>query len=135
MEAVPSIGSDTAARLARIGVQTVHDLLESNADTLATLLDNRPITASAIEQWKSQLELVCTIPKRRGHDAQFLVACDKNNAKEIVSLAPEQLFSLVQPFCETSEGARIVGSRRKPDLKEVTDWISWARHSRPLKAA
>ena len=135
VEAAPSICARTAARLARVGVATVNDLLESNADTLATLLDNRQITASVIEQWKSQSALVCTIPKLRGHDAQILVACGKNDADEIADLSPDQLLSIVEPFCETTEGGRVVWGGQKPDLRKVADWISWARQSRPLKAA
>ena len=135
VDAAPSIGSKTALRLVRVGVRTIHDLLESDADTLATLLDNRRITASIIEQWKSQSTLVCTIPKLRGHDARILVACGKTDAHEIGNLSPEQLFSVVQSFCETTEGARIIQDGKKPDLQEVSDWISWARRSRPLKAA
>ena len=135
LEAAPSIGRDTAALLASFGVQTVHDLLESDTNTLASLLANHQITASIIEQWKSQSELVCTIPKLRSHDAQILVACGKNDVKEIVNLTPEQLFRIVGLFCETNEGEKVIGSGRKPNLKEVTEWISRARHSRPLKAA
>ena len=135
VEAAPSIGAKTAARLARVGIQTVDDLLNSDTHTLATLLDNRQISATIIDQWKSQSALVCTIPRLRGDDAQILVACGKNDVNQIADLSPEQLFSVVQPFCDTSDGERIVRSGRKPDLKEVTDWISWAQQSRPLKAA
>jgi len=135
VEAAPSIGPRTATRLERVGIITVADLLQCNADTVATLLDNRRITASIIEDWKSQSALVCTIPGLRGHDAQILVACGKSGADEIRNMSPEQLYAIVQPFCETSEGARIVRGGRKPDLKEVTDWINWSRQSRTLKAA
>lgn len=135
VEAAPSIGEKIAARLARVGVQTVDDLLNSDAQTLATLLDNRQISATNIEQWKSQSALVCTIPRLRGDDAQILVACGKNDVNQIADLSPEQLFAVVQPFCDTSDGAKLVRSGRKPDLKEVTNWISWAQQSRVLKAA
>ncbi|MCH2203500.1 MAG: DUF4332 domain-containing protein [Fuerstiella sp.] len=135
VDAAPSIGAKTAARLARVGIGTVQDLLESDTDTLVTLLDDHQITAPLIEQWKSQSALVCTIPKLRGLDAQILVACGRKDADEIVNLSPEQLFSVIQPFCDTIEGERIIQDNKKPDLKEVSNWISWARRSRPLKAA
>lgn len=135
VEAAPSIGSTTAARLSRVGVETVDDLLSCDAQTVATLLDNRRITSTVIEQWKTQASLVCTIPKLRGHDAQILVACGQNNAEDISTLTPEELFSVVQPFCDTNEGARIVRGGKKPDIREVSDWIAWSRLSRPLRAA
>jgi len=135
VEAAPSIGPRTAARLSRVGIETVEDLLQCDAETTATLLDNRRITATIIEDWKHQAALVCTVPGLRGHDAQILVACGKTEADEIRDLSPENLYAIVQPFCETSEGTRIVRGGRKPDLKEVSDWISWSRQSRTLKAA
>lgn len=135
VESAPSIGPRTATRLSRVGIETVEDLLQCNAETIATLLDNRRITASVIEDWKCQAALVCTIPGLRGHDAQILVGCGKNTADEIRDMSPEQLYTIVQPFCETSEGTRIVRGGRKPDLKEVGDWINWSRQSRALKAA
>ena len=135
VEAAPSISPRTAERLARVGVQTVDDLLTCDADTVSTLLDNQRITPSVVEQWKSQATLVCTIPRLRGHDAQILVACGKNEPLEIHEMSPEQLYALVQPFCDTTEGARIIRGGRKPDLQEVTNWIAWAGQSRELQAA
>ena len=74
-------------------------------------------------------------PPIHGYGAQILVACGKNDADEIADLSPDQLLSIVEPFCETTEGVRVVRGGQKPDLRKVADWISWARQSRPLKAA
>jgi len=38
----------------------------------------------------------------------------------------------VGPLVTTKEGKRIIRNGTTPDLAEVTDWISWARHSRRL---
>ncbi len=135
VEKAPSIGPRTAERLRQVGVDTVDDLLNCDAHTVATLLDDRRIRPADVEQWKRQAALVCTVPKLRGHDAQILVACGRHTPDDICSMSAEQLYAVVQPFCETTEGARIIRGGRKPDLKEVQDWISWAGQSRSLRAA
>ena len=48
---------------------------------------------------------------------------------------PPDLLAIVEPFVETSAGARIVRSGKKPDLAEVTDWIEWAKSARALHDA
>ena len=71
----------------------------------------------------------------RGHDAQILVACDVKDPQTLAAMNPNDLFALVLPFTQTSEGERIIRSGKKPDLAEITDWIEWASHARDLRAA
>ena len=135
MEEAPSIGPKTASRLARVNITTVNALLECNPETIATLLDHRRITPNVIRVWQSQAHLVCTIPQLRGHDAQILVACGLKDVKAVCEKSPESLYAIVRPFCDSKEGLRIIRGGRKPDLRDVSDWISWAGRSRSLKAA
>jgi energy-coupling factor transporter ATP-binding protein EcfA2 len=135
VEAAPSIGPRTAERLATVGVYTVNDLLNASADSVAERLGNRRVSGDTVAQWQSQARLVCMVPGLRGHDSQILVACGINEVDKLSEKRPVDLFALVGPFSETSEGERIIRGRRKPDLEEVTDWVSWAQQSRTLKAA
>ena len=135
VEAAPSIGPKTAQRLGTVGIYTVDDLLAADATDVATRLDNRRITADTILQWQSQARLVCQVPSLRGHDAQLLVACGVTDPEELAGKRPVDLLAVVGPFSNTSEGERIVRGGQKPDLEEVTDWISWAQNHRSLQAA
>ena len=135
MEDAPSIGPRTARRLGRVGITTVEELLTADAERTASLLNNRRISAKVISDWQTQAKLVCLIPQLRGHDSQILTACGYTDPEEIADLSPEQLFAVVAPFCETTQGERIIRGGSKPDLDEVKDWILWAQNSRSLKAA
>ena len=86
-------------------------------------------------QWQCQARLVCTVPGLREHDSQILVACGINDAEQLAQKRPADLFALVRPFSETSEGERIIRGGTRPDLEEISDWVSWAQQSRTLKAA
>ena len=135
VEAAPSIGDKTAQRLGQIGIYTVDDLLNANAASVAERLNNRRITPETIEQWQAQARLVCQVPELRGHDAQILVACGVTEPEQLAQKRPADLYSIVGPFADTTEGERIVRGGRKPDLEEVTDWIRFAQQSRSLRAA
>ncbi|APZ96844.1 DUF4332 domain-containing protein [Fuerstiella marisgermanici] len=135
VEAAPSIGPKTAQRLARVGIYTVDDLLNAHATDVADRLDNRRISADTILEWQGQARMVCLVPGLRGHDAQILVACGVTEPEQLAAKRAADLFAIVGPFADTSEGERIVRGGRKPDLEEVTDWISWAQNSRSLSAA
>ncbi len=135
IEAAPSIGPKTAERFEKIGVFTISDFLRQTAESMATKLNYKRMTAEVVRSWQHQARLVCRIPNLRGHDAQLLVACDLIEPEEIASMQPQSLFQVMGPFSETKEGLKIIRSGKKPDLAEITDWIAWAQHTRSLQAA
>ena len=135
VEAAPSIGPKTAQRLAKVGVFTVDDLLNAAAENTAVQLDNRRINADVIRQWQNQARLICCVPGLRGHDSQILVACGVTEPEQLSAKRPADLYAVVRPFADTTEGERIIRGGKKPDLEEITDWIRWAQHARPLKSA
>ena len=135
LEAAPSIGPKTAERFAKINVNTVNEFLTQTAESMATKLNYKRITAKVIRQWQQQSRLVCRIPNLRGHDAQLLVACDVTEPEDLAQMNAETLWAKVGPFADSKEGQKIIRSGKKPDLDEVKDWINWARNTRSLQAA
>ncbi len=135
VEAAPSIGPRTAESLHVLGIRTVDHLLNAPADQLAGQLNQRRISSSVIEQWQAQARLMCQVPELRGHDTQLLVACGITQPDDLCRRNPAELLAIVGPFAESKEGERILRNARKPDLEEVTNWISWAQHARAFRAA
>ncbi len=131
----PSIGPTTAKRLEKIGITTVADLLNRDAQQTAEKLQHRRVHAGTIRRWQDQARLMCQIPEIRGHDSQVLIACGIKDPEEIAQMSPQALFGIVGPFVATKEGQRLLRSSKTPDLSEVTDWITWAQQSRKIKAA
>jgi energy-coupling factor transporter ATP-binding protein EcfA2 len=135
VEDAPSIGPKTAERLLAIGVQKVSDLLNQPAARISERLASRRLTPDVIELWQAQARLMCQVPELRGHDVQILVACGINSPEELLQYGSDELMELVAPFCESREGVRVIRGGNPPDLEEVTNWLSWARRSRSLRAA
>ena len=131
----PSIGARMAERLNAIGIYTVNDLLQADAESAATELDYRKVDADTIVAWQQQAALVCRVPMLRGHDAQLLVAAEVTSPEELVTYTPDDLFALIKPISHSSEGKRILRGGKLPDLEEVTEWISYGQHQRELMAA
>lgn len=131
----PSIGPKMAERLEKIGIKYVSDLINGDAALIAERLNRRRVKEDTVREWQQQSTLVCCIPFLRGHDAQVLVACDVIDPTIIANSTPEELFAIVGPFSNSNEGQRLLRSAKTPDLDEVTDWISFAKNARMLKAA
>jgi predicted flap endonuclease-1-like 5' DNA nuclease len=135
LEAAPSIGPRTAERFEKIGVITVSDFLKQTAESMADKLNYKRINADTIRQWQHQARLNCRVPNLRGHDVQLLVGCEITEAEELATMQPQNLFEMVEPFAESKEGLKIIRSGKKPDLAEITDWITWAAENRSIQAA
>ncbi len=135
LEAAPSIGPKTAERFNRFGVYTVADFLTQTAESMATKLKYKRISAEVIRQWQHQARLVCRVPNLRGCDAQLLVACGIIEPEDLAKCQPRKLFEIIEPFAESKEGLKLIRSGKQPNLEEVTHWIHWARATRPLKVA
>lgn len=135
VEDAPSIGPKMARRLESFGVRTIADLLEADADEIARRLAQKQVDGDVVRQWQQQSELMCRIPEVRGHDVQILVACGVTDPAELAAMDPATLFELIEPFLGTREAESILRGSPAPDLNEVADWIDWAQHARPQRAA
>lgn len=134
LEAAPSIGPKTAARLAAVGLDTVSDLFAADLDAIAKRLNVRHIDAAVLRLWQAQARLVCTVPGLRGHDAQFLTACGVMHIDELESANWEELWSRVEAYLKTPSGQRTLREGKPPDAAEVRDWIAAARSTRSAAA-
>ena len=121
--------------LEAIGIRTVEDLMNMTAERISEKLSHSRMTPPVIQQWQHQSRLMCQIPELRGHDAQILVACGITTPEALAGQNPANLWAIVEPFSNTSEGERIIRNGRKPDLTEVTEWVQWAANARAFKAA
>ncbi len=135
VEAAPSLGPRMAERLYRANVHTVSDLLNTPAETIHQRIDYKRVKVEDIRAWQHQATFVCRVPFLRGHDAQLLVGVGITEVEDLISKSPEAVLSLVGPFSKTKEGIKIIRNGNPPDLEEVTDWVNWAKRTRPLMAA
>jgi predicted flap endonuclease-1-like 5' DNA nuclease len=126
LEAAPSIGPKTAARLDAVGLRTVHDLLECDPDGIARKLNLKHIDAPTLRDWQRQATLVCTVPGLRGHDAQLLVACDITDREQLERATLDDLAPRIEAYARTSAGQRVLRDGAPPDRAEVARWIQAA---------
>lgn len=131
----PSIGASMARSLEEVGVVTIQDLLNVNADELSADLGQPRVTGAVIRAWQEQSRLVCRIPNLRGHDAQILVACGITTPEALTRIEPTALLAQTTAFAGSTQGQRVLRGSQAPDLDEVKQWISWAANSRNLIAA
>lgn len=135
VEDAPSIGPKTAERLAEVGIRTVADLLNADAESTASEIDSSHIKADTVAAWQHQARLVCCIPELRGYGAQLLVGCGLTKPEQIAGASEEDLFRKIRGFSRSKAGQRILRDGKIPNREKVAEWIDYATHMRPLEAA
>lgn len=131
----PSIGPQTAQRLAAVGIRTVDDLLGADPAAVAKAIGMSHITAHTIADWQLQSQLVCQIPELRGYGAQLLVACGFTNPAQIADTRLADLIHEIQEFAGSKPGQRILRGHEIPSAAKIKSWAQNAAQHRPLEAA
>ena len=126
----PSIGKKTAKRLAKLGIETVGDLLECDIEEVAFELDVRHIDEQTLIDWQDQAMLMIDVPGLRVHDAQILVGSGIRSAEDLSSASAEKVFRTAMGFLSTPDGARVVRDDHVLKQDEVDDWIGMAREAK-----
>lgn len=131
----PSIGPKTATRLAAIGIHKVKDLLSISPESAASQINIRHINARTIRDWQSQAELACSIPDLPSVGAQLLVAVGVRDADQLTSADPDTLVNLIEEYCDTPEGQRMLRDASPPTRDDIDEWIDAAHHAVEREAA
>ena len=130
LDAAPSIGKKTAARLAEAGLFTIQDLLDADPGMVAAAAaSSRYITAETIRDWQDQARLAHEVPQLRGHDVQILVGGGIRTLSDLATAEPSEILAGVLPFVQSEAGKRVVKPGDEPDLGEVTRWVEWAENA------
>lgn len=135
IEDAPSIGPKTARRLEAIDIHTVSDLLQCDPKKTAAQLKSSHIDAALVARWQKEAELVCRVPRLRGHDAQILVGCGVDDAEDLLGRKAGPLLAEIEDFLATPAGEKALRGNPRPDLAEVEGWLEAALDARPLTTA
>ncbi len=131
----PSIGPKTAARLYKVRLNTVRDLLECDPQEIAPQIDARHITADILKDWQDQARLVCVVPWLRGTHAQILVGAGYRDVEAINAADKTDIMAEILKFAATSKGQSVLRSGDPPDLEKVLAWIEAAQQAELQRAA
>ncbi|MBP6013610.1 MAG: DUF4332 domain-containing protein [Alphaproteobacteria bacterium] len=135
VEEAPSIGAKTASRLSVAGIRTVKDLLSASPDGAAAQIKFKHISASVIRDWQSQAELACTVPNMTSVAAQLLVAAAVRDADDLANADGDMLLNMIEEFCETGDGQRVLRDANPPTREDIDKWIAAAKSVASKRAA
>ena len=123
IEKAPSIGKKTADRLKRDGINSVADLLATDALDLSTQLNTTWIREKTIKDWQDQARLICEVAGLRGAHAQILVAANIRTSRSLSKMTSGELHSMMILYCQTKEGQNLRACENLPDQTKVESWI------------
>ncbi len=128
VEQSPSVDVLAAARLRRLGITVISQLLMASPQELAEKMQLVDINAATIRRWQNECRLVCGVPGLRGFDARVLVGCGMVHPREIEEISPAELVEQVETFLATPRGAQILRTGTSHEIARLTGWMAEARH-------
>ncbi len=132
IEKAPEIGKKTAERLMKIGINTVQDLIQADAQQVAKKLNHPNIKAKDIERWKIEAELNSSIAGTRGHDVRIMYEMGIRKPEDLQAIQSEKLLKQAKEIA-VKLGERVVSKSSMPTLKEVEKWKNNAEKARQMK--
>lgn len=124
----PSIGPKTAARLEKVDIRTIGDLLNADPADTAAALNVRYIKTETLLDWQDQTRLMVEAPGLRVLDSQILVGAGIRSADDLAKASATKVLSAATSFLDTPKGARVLwGGENNVDQSEVEHWIGLAK--------
>jgi nucleotidyltransferase/DNA polymerase involved in DNA repair len=145
IEDAPSMDEAMAARLRRVGIRTIGQLLDSNPKQVSLRLEetsdadfhqtntfhavpaatrpNRYVSAKKVARWQAESRLVCEVPNVRAFDSRMMVGCGIRTARRLKILTPRQLARRVERFLQTKRGQQVLRSGNGYEVARITSWI------------
>ena len=145
IEEAPSMDEAMAARLRRVGIRNIGQLLDSNPKQVslrleetsdaefyrtnaryaaqATTRPDRYVSAKKVARWQAESRLVCEVPKVRAFDSRMMVGCGIRTARRLTMLTPRKLAKRVERFLQTKRGQQVLRSGNGYEVARITSWI------------
>jgi predicted flap endonuclease-1-like 5' DNA nuclease len=132
---VPAIGPKIARKLQQVGIPCVEVLLEHSPADIVSLLEISTLTLEEVRGWQQQARLMCQVPGLGGNSALMLVACGIASPEQLAEADPARLHQAIVRFVATPTARRLLRPLHPPDKRTIREWVRWAAHARPLRAA
>jgi len=133
----PVLGPDTQTKFSALGIETVEQLLDAEADWVAGELNLANVSESTVRLWQTHMSLMCFVSGIALDDAQVLSACGIDSPADFDDLDIDAVLSQIERFLNTDRGRRYAALRRRYSRQSLSGWQSnsqgnrsrWERYS------
>ena len=130
----PVLGSGTAATFSKLGIQSVGDLLDADAEWIARELGKSNITGDTVALWKSHMLLLCEVPELTLNDAQLLTAVGIMSPHQLRHAKTSELWNSLTHLFDSDAGSRFRSARSRYTRHRIDDWIYAAGGAREKRS-
>jgi uncharacterized protein DUF4332 len=123
----PVLGSATMAVFARLGINTVGQLMVAEPRKLASRIDRSGITSQVVAMWQAHIRLICFVPEVTLQDAQLLTALGFRGPGQLAQADGGQLQSAVRHFLANDASSSSSRSRIQDLSDQLAHWQAGAR--------
>lgn len=124
------IEGSIADQFSELGIETVEDLMISDADALVSIIGDDDLTARMVTDWQDQASLMMTVGGLRAFDAQVLVGAGIRTSKHLAAASAKDILNAAQNFLSTPDG-NMIAQDEDTDIEEsdAQSWIDLAQDS------
>jgi hypothetical protein len=126
----PVLGSGTTESFGRIGINSVGQLLATDAAAVAEKLNRQQITAETVGLWQAHMHLMTSVPSVTLNDAQVLAACGIRCFADLRKAVPIELETTIRDFLRSERGQRFAGSVARFNASQIREWVHLGTHTR-----
>lgn len=123
----PALNPTITQRCRTLGVHSIGDLLQAQADWLAEQLRLPKISEVNVGNWQAVAQLLCCVRNLRPFDARVLVGAGIRNSTMLSQMHPTKLVDRIDRFLATDLGQKILKSGTSFELARINNWIATAR--------
>ncbi|MCA9218504.1 MAG: DUF4332 domain-containing protein, partial [Planctomycetales bacterium] len=128
LDTVPTIDVNLARHFRDIGVVTIGQFLDLNAEDASNRLSQHRISFDQIARWQSEIALQAYLCLS-GTDAQILAECGIADPEDLAIADLDHLLSRIGGFLSSEEIRERYRSRSHIDRETLSRWIDLARRS------
>jgi hypothetical protein len=132
---VPSLSEQMVRRLGGIGVRTIGDLIEVDAEETELPLEALQITPAQLRIWQAEARLLCCVPDLTGRDAQVLAAVGILLPQELAQADADLLVRKIDRLRGDGRSGWVLEGFVWPDRKTVQNWIRMGQAARTYREA
>ncbi len=123
-------GDDTAQVFNAIGIRTIGEFLDAEAEALSTAMDRTGISHPIVELWQIHVAMLVYVPNLTLDGAQLLTGAGIENIDQLASSDAEHLYRSICEYLDSPRGVRHRSQRAGIDVGQVQTWIADARRER-----
>lgn len=121
---------DTDEVFGSIGIVTISDLLDADAEDISHSLDRTGVSTPIVDLWQRHVAMLVYVPHLSLADVQLITGAGVDNLQQLADADAEKLHRAIHDYLQSPQGVRHRSLRTGLEPNRVASWIADAAGQR-----